>query len=498
LLNSTAVDEKESKMSHKFSHRVASLFIALAIAFAGVTPALAAPPANDDFASATIIGSLPFSDSVDNTEATNESGEPIFCNSSPQTVWYSFTPATNAVVRVDMNGSSFSDTIFSIFVASGPGFGGLSILDCRSFGNSMTISVQAGTTYFIQAGNIFNGSGGDLHLNLEEVPPPSNDGFANATVISTLPFDDNLDTITASLEGAEPIPSCEFSTLGKTVWYAFTPAASGPISASFNFVNFSAIIAAYTGNSLANLTEVGCSRFGSVLTIQTNASTTYYFQVGGLFGDGGPMEFHLEVTPPIVADFFFSPSNPSVFDNIQFCDNSFDPGGVGFQSMTWDFGDGTTSTDNCAFHRYSADRGYTVQHSVTTSDGRSASTSRLVQVRTHDVSISSISAPKTANVGQTKAITVSIRNTRYPETVRIELYRSVAGSGFELISSSTQFIPVRSGNRTTQFSFNYTFRPQDAQTGKVTFRAVVQIENVNDALPADNEAISLPPTVVKR
>src|SRR2546430_14391787 len=34
----------------------------------------------------------------------------------------------------------------------------------------------------------------------------------------------------------------------------------------------------------------------------------------------------------------------SVFDVIQFFDQSFDPGGVGFAPQVWNFGDGTTGT----------------------------------------------------------------------------------------------------------------------------------------------------------
>jgi hypothetical protein len=66
-----------------------------------------------------------------------------------------------------------------------------------------------------------------------------------------------------------------------------------------------------------------------------------------------------------------------------------------------------------------------------------------------------------------------------------------------LIASSTQFVPVRSGSRTTQFAFNYTFSPQDAQAGKVVFRAVATIVDVRDALPSDNEALSAPMKVAR-
>lgn len=108
-----------------------------------------------------------------------------------------------------------------------------------------------------------------------------------------------------------------------------------------------------------------------------------------------------------------------------------------------------------------------------------------------------VSAPKSAVPGQTRQITVSIKNNRYAETVQIDLYRSVAGGGFVFVGTSQQYVPVRSGNRTSDFVFNYTFSPQDAQIGKVTFRAIVTIVNARDAFPADNEAFSVPPTVVR-
>src|SRR5687767_3614500 len=52
------------------------------------------PPANDNFADAEEIGALPFSATVDNTDATNELGEPSGCSVN-RSVWYSFTPAEN-------------------------------------------------------------------------------------------------------------------------------------------------------------------------------------------------------------------------------------------------------------------------------------------------------------------------------------------------------------------------------------------------------------------
>ena len=485
----------------RFLTKVATVMTVLIITLSSVQPVFAAAPANDNFDFATVIdpSALPYSDSVDNTEATTEPDEPQYCYYSPQTVWYSFTPSASGVFRADMAASSFGDTILNVYQATGSGFGGLSFLQCAAFGGSITFSAQAGTTYYIQAGNIYYGSGGNLHLNLQQIPPPANDNFDNATVIPALPFDDTVDTVASSIEPGEPTASCAFNGSSSTVWYAFTSPITGSVSASSPIISFTPVVAAYTGNSLASLTEVGCRQYGNLLTLHVETGTTYYFQAGSFYpwASGGLMQFHLEVTPPPVANFYFYPSDPSVFDTIQFCDNSFDPGQVGFESFTWDFGDGATSTGGCAAHEYSADGDYTVQHGVTTVDGRSASTSQVVQVRTHDVAIAKVSAPLSANVGQTRPIIIYISNKRYGETVQVSLYKSVPG-GFQFVGSYTQFVPVRSGNRTTAFTFNYTFTSDDGNVGKVTFKAVASIISARDAFPADNEAISSPPTKVTR
>ena len=52
-------------------------------------------------------------------------------------------------------------------------------------------------------------------------------------------------------------------------------------------------------------------------------------------------------------------------------------------------------------------------------------------------------------------------------------------------------MPVRPSNRTTDFTFNYTFTAEDAMQGKVTFKAITYLQDYRDALPVDNEAIAL-------
>jgi hypothetical protein len=164
-------------------------------------------------------------------------------------------------------------------------------------------------------------------------------------------------------------------------------------------------------------------------------------------------------------------------------------------SCAWDFGDGATTEGCYATHRFAKDGDYTVKHTATTPDGRTGTVSQVVSVRTHDVAAVHVAAPTAARVGQTRPITVNIKNNLYPERVEVQLHKSVPG-GYELVSVTNQNIPVRLGNRTTAVSFSYTFTQADANIGKVTFKAVVNLIDARDVLPGDNEAIS-PPTKVQ-
>jgi len=452
---------------------------------------------NDAFANATVISALPFSDVVDISAASMEAGEPpSSCSggsSSQRTVWYSFTPAVSAVVTASV-AAQFS-TVVGVY--SG-GLGSLAEITCRSpfVVRDATFLAQAGTTYHIQVDGMF-GQTGVLELRLDVVPPPPNDLFVDATAIGALPFSGTVDLTAASTEGGEPSPSCAapFGGVSSSAWYRFTPTETGSISANAFSGGFSNVVAAYTGTSVSSLTEVACGVFGNRTTFHAVANTTYYFQVGGLFGQRGPLEFRLEVTPPPVANFGFSPPDASTFDVVQFFDQSFDPGGVGFAPQAWTFGDGTTGTGNPT-HRFAADGDYSVQLTVTTLDGRTAVASQTLRVRTHDIAITRFQTPNAASSGQTRRIVVSINSKRYDETVEVRLLRSVPG-GFQQFGSLTQFVPMDPKSGTTNFNFTYTFTDDDAQIGKVTFKAVAVMSGARDALPADDEAIG-PPTKVSR
>ena len=173
-----------------------------------------------------------------------------------------------------------------------------------------------------------------------------------------------------------------------------------------------------------------------------------------------------------------------------------DPAGSGIASRSWDFGDGATSTDAVAFHQYGADGDYQVGYSITTTDGRSASTTQIVSVRTHDVGIVRFQVPSTAKSGQSKTITVGVGNRHYPENVTVQLFVS-RPNGEELVGTKTLDVAVLAGGQSADVPFSYTFSASDATAGKATFHAVVTLNSARDAVPSDNQAISVATKVTR-
>ncbi|MGB0653165.1 MAG: PKD domain-containing protein [Thermoplasmatota archaeon] len=80
------------------------------------------------------------------------------------------------------------------------------------------------------------------------------------------------------------------------------------------------------------------------------------------------------------ARFDLAPTSPVLGETVTFTDDSSDPDG-GVTSWSWDFGDGTSSTDASPSHTYSAAGNYVAELTVEDAEGDSSSVSRLVQVR---------------------------------------------------------------------------------------------------------------------
>ena len=456
------------------------LGLALWLAPAG----MAAPPSNDDFANATVVASVPFTDSVGIVEATIEPGEPIDDrNYQGRSVWYSYTPSADAMVRIDP-GSSGGSPFMVIYRADGAGFAGLTRIasDHWSSATAQTLRLEAGTTYYIQGGDRYAvwGFTYTFGVSMSVVQPPPNDDFADAIAFSAIPFSDYRDLTAASVEPGEPM-TCGAS-FDRSAWYAFTPTTSGAYGA-FGVSN----VSVYTGTSLGDLTNVACADWPG-LYFHADAVTTYYIQT---YGGGG---LSVDTVPAPNADFMYSPGDPSTFDNTTYAywnGGYWDPTVNGW---AWNFGDGTSSSGESVSHRFARDGQYSVTLVVSARGGRTSSVTKTVRVETHDVGILSLTTPAKGKVGKQGVITVGVGNTRYPEMVQVDLYKLTA-QGEVLVGTSIGAVGVMKLKKTVDLSFNYTFTSEDAAVGKLPFKAVATIQGARDAVVGDNAQIS-PPTLI--
>jgi len=465
---------------------------AIAIALVGWvgSSTASATPTNDDFVNATVINSVPFHETVNVAGTTLEPGEPTPCGSGVLgTVWYSFTPSITQIIEADNFGGIGGD--MNVYAQTGAGFLGLSPVHCSGY-NPVVFTAQAGTTYFFQTDIPFFTSSGDLVVNVTAPPTPANDNFASATPAVELPLYVGVDTTGASTEAGEPSPSCAFNSTG-SVWYSFTPSANQTVEAFTQSFFGSSAIAVYTGTSLSNLTELGSSCFGGPAWVQLHANTTYYFQVVGTYGAQGSITVYVYPAPLPVVNFFANPSfEPAPGEVITFQNSSYDLAGFALGPASWDFGDGTTltTTDMFVTHQYAKDGDYTVTLRMTTTDGRTGTAQQVFNVATHDVAVSQLSVPMAAKSGQTKPISVTVRNSGdSAEQIWLNLYVATGG-GFQLIRQVTPTVSANGPKHPTTFSFNYRFTASDATVGKVVFKAEVILPNHRDLFPGDNVLVS--------
>ncbi len=172
----------------KVSRRLAAvLAAALTMLTISGAPASAAPPGNDVYGGAVVVASLPFSASLDTSEATTDADDVAInvCGAPAMdaSVWYSLTSATDDAYLADVTASSYSA---GVFVATG-GPGSFEVLACGPGGAAWQAS--AGETYsilVIDDQSDGGGNGGAMELTIDVAPPPPE---LDVTVNSTASFD---------------------------------------------------------------------------------------------------------------------------------------------------------------------------------------------------------------------------------------------------------------------------------------------------------------------
>ena len=142
------------------------LALASAVVGLGVAggPAWAQAPPNDSFEQATKIPSVPFSQTLDTSEATTDGTDAeasAVCGTSVGAagVWYQYTPSVDQSLVISATGYSAGVAVLT----GSPG--GLSAVSC--FAGIGTFSAIAGQTYHIGVADIGGGNGGTLDLSVE-------------------------------------------------------------------------------------------------------------------------------------------------------------------------------------------------------------------------------------------------------------------------------------------------------------------------------------------
>jgi hypothetical protein len=135
-------------------------YVMLLVSGVFVGTAAAAPPSNDTEAGAIAIGPLPFTHSMDTSEATTDG--PRVC-STVASVFYKFTPDTTSRVQVDLIGSEY---VTALGVYTRAEAGDAQRVACNRYrfapAAGVRFNAHAGVTYFLMVGQCcgHRGSGG--------------------------------------------------------------------------------------------------------------------------------------------------------------------------------------------------------------------------------------------------------------------------------------------------------------------------------------------------
>jgi hypothetical protein len=280
-----------------------AISVAGMVAIEVASPVAAAGPANDHFAKAIAINSLPKTWTVNTAGATRQADEPqpSDCAAS-KTVWYTYKATTSDRVDIDTTGSNFR-TVVAVY--TGSTLATLHLVACSSAVHRQAadtlFEAVAGKNYRIQIGGDA-GATGTLKVHAQRPSQPANDARANATSIGALPFvgvpQDNRGATFVS----EPTPRCGSPKV--TVWYVYTAASDAVLLADIRGADFDGFVAVYSGNALH---RADCGRSNSV-AFRVHQGATYYLQIGGATrADYGHFKLRLHAITPVANDDFANP-----------------------------------------------------------------------------------------------------------------------------------------------------------------------------------------------
>ncbi|NET40724.1 S8 family serine peptidase [Okeania sp. SIO2B3] len=253
---------------------------------------------NDNLSNSISLSGSSTSATGSNVDATKESGEPNHAgNDGGSSVWWDWTAPSSGSVTIGTDGSDF-DTILGIYTGS-------SVSDLTEVASDddggdglqsqVTFDVVGGTNYQIAVDG-YSGSEGNIVLDLDLATSQiSNDDFANSANLSGTSDNATASTINASIEFGEPDHAGISG--GHSLWWNWTAPSSGLVTIDTFGSDFDTILAAYTGSSVSNLTDIASNDDSSGLQSQivfpAEAGTNYQIAVDGYLGAAGNVELAL-------------------------------------------------------------------------------------------------------------------------------------------------------------------------------------------------------------
>lgn len=256
--------------------------------------ALAAPPANDNFASRMPVNSGTFTVNGSNFEATKETGEPYHGGSfGGFSVWYTWTAPSTGVYTLQAKANSTRGPLLGVY--TGTAVNALTQVASGPTGDPATFVATAGTVYQFALDSYF-GTPFLFTLSLSgPIPLPTNDHFADRTDLGSAAASVTTSNFGCTKEAGEPNHAGEYG--GRSVWFTWTAPASGACSLLISnySIGSSPLLGVYTGAAVNALTLVskGAGYAGFVVT----AGTTYQFAVDSY--NGIPMTFTLGIAHPM-------------------------------------------------------------------------------------------------------------------------------------------------------------------------------------------------------
>ncbi|HEY6416052.1 MAG TPA: hypothetical protein VIX41_07430 [Acidimicrobiales bacterium] len=150
---------------------IVALLGATGVAAVAAPAAAAAPPPNDASENATVVSALPFTDTLDTTEATIGPGDAAgsaACGLSaplPKSVFYRYTAPVDQVVSIDVSQSTYAAAVGVLT--------GEPSACVTTFLGIGSLSAEAGRSYLIAVVDFGpTGAGGTLRLSMSVLEPP--------------------------------------------------------------------------------------------------------------------------------------------------------------------------------------------------------------------------------------------------------------------------------------------------------------------------------------